>query len=309
MTMDQPVLVLGGGPDAEREISITSAAAVHEAAIRAGVEAELLIVDRPSALEVESWRGRAVVPVLHGPFGEGGGLQRMLEAAGLRFVGSRAGPARLAMDKMATKLAAARAGVPVSPASIIGPGDSVSPVGLPAVIKPVADGSSFGLHLCRDEASWSNAIGAVDADRAANPDRVYMAEPLVSGRELTAPLLGRPDGSLRVLPLVEIAPESGVYDFDAKYERQDTRYTVSPDLAEGMNERIADLAERVGRAIGVRHLARVDFILPELGDPVLLELNTMPGFTPNSLLPMAARSEGMDMPALVRHLVELVQTD
>lgn len=309
MSVAQRVLVLGGGPDAERAISITSATAVHEAAVRAGIDAELLIIDRPTQPEVDAWQGRVVLPILHGRFGEGGELQRMMHVAGLAFVGCRSDAARLAMDKMGTKLAAARVGVPVTAASIIDPGDAESPVGIPAVIKPVADGSSVGLHICKTEAQWTGAIEAVRLDQIAHPHRAYMAEPLVIGRELTAPLLGQPDGSVRVLPLVEIAPASGVYDYEAKYGRDDTVYTVSPDLAEGMNERIRDLSLRVARAVGVRHIARADFILPERGDPVLLELNTMPGFTPTSLLPMAALSEGMDMPALIRHLVGLAGDD
>lgn len=308
MTGQHPVLVLGGGPDAERAISITSATAVHEAAVRAGLNAELMIVDRPKQPEVDAWCGKVVMPILHGRFGEGGDLQRMMQAAGLAFVGCGSDAARLAMDKMGTKLAAARVGVPISAACIIDPDDAESPVGLPAVIKPVADGSSVGLHICKTRAQWTDAIEAVRLDQIANPHRAYMAEPLIVGRELTASLLGEPDGSVRVLPLVEIAPATGVYDYEAKYGRDDTVYTVSPDLAEGMNERIRDLSLRAARAVGVRHLARVDFMLPERGDPVLLELNTMPGFTPTSLLPMAALSEGMDMPALIAHLVRLAET-
>ncbi|MFK7883171.1 MAG: ATP-grasp domain-containing protein [Phycisphaerales bacterium] len=309
MSPDHPVLVLGGGPDAERAISITSATAVHVAAVQAGLNAELRIIDHPQQPEVDSWTGKTILPILHGRFGEGGDLQRMLQIAGLRFVGCQAPGARMAMDKMGTKLAAARMAVPVTPASIIDPSDVESPLDLPAVIKPVADGSSVGLHICETQAQWTDAIESVRLDQINNPHRAYMVEPMITGRELTASLLGNPDGSLRVLPLVEIAPASGVYDFDAKYQRNDTQYTVSPDLAEGMDERIRDLALRVGRALGVRHLARVDFILPEQGDPVLLELNTMPGFTPTSLLPMAALAEGMDMPALIKHLVQLAHSD
>lgn len=303
------MLVLGGGPDAERDISITSATAVHDAAVRAGLDAELLLIDRPDQTEVASWAGRTVVPVLHGRFGEGGELQRLMERAGVRFVGSNSASARMAMDKMGTKLAAARVGVPSTPASIIDPGDAESPVGLPAVVKPVADGSSVGLHICKTEAQWTEAIESVRQDQITNPHRAYMVEPLVTGRELTASLLGNPDGSLRALALVEIAPASGVYDFEAKYDRQDTCYTVSPDLAEGMTSRISDLAVRVGRALGVRHLARVDFFLPAQGDPVLLEVNTMPGFTPTSLFPMAALAEGTDLPALIRYLVGLADNN
>lgn len=310
MTQDRPfVLVLGGGPDAEREISLRSSAAVHQAAKDAGYEADLLIIDRPTPAEVAGWRNKVVLPILHGRFGEGGTMQRLLEAAGVRFVGCRSEAARTAMDKMATKLAAARAGVPTSPGAIVDADDTVSPVGLPAVVKPVAEGSSVGLHICRDQPSWERAMLAVREDQAKNPHRAYLAEPFVGGRELTAPILGQEDGSLRALPLVEIAAAGGVYDYQAKYTRNDTRYTVLPELPDDQTRAVQEHAVRIGRALGVRHLARVDFLLPPDREPVMLEVNTMPGFTGTSLLPMSARADGMAMPALVSHLIQLAANE
>ena len=314
MSNDQPssnprVLVLGGGPDREREISIKSSEAVHKAARAAGYDAELLIIDRPTPADVAAWKDRLVLPILHGRFGEGGVLQRMLEHAGVRFAGCRSEAARLAMDKMATKLAAARAGVPTSPGAIVDPDDDVSPVGLPAVVKPVAEGSSVGLHICRDQPAWERALAAVKADQAENPNRSYLAEPFIAGREVTAPLLGEPDGSLTALPLVEIAAAEGVYDYKAKYTRNDTRYTVLSDLADETIGHIQEHAARVGRAIGVRHLARVDFLIPRDREPVMLEVNTMPGFTATSLLPMAAHAAGIPMPALIDRVIRLAMLD
>jgi D-alanine-D-alanine ligase len=310
VTQDRPfVLVLGGGPDAEREVSLRSSAAVHQAAKDAGYEADLLIIDRPTPAEVAGWRNKVVLPILHGRFGEGGTLQRLLEAGGVRFVGCRSEAARTAMDKMATKLAAARAGVPTSPGAIVDADDTVSPVGLPAVVKPVAEGSSVGLHICRDQPSWDRAMLAVREDQAKNPHRAYLAEPFVGGRELTAPILGQEDGSLRALPLVEIAAAGGVYDYQAKYTRNDTRYTVLPELPDDQTRAVQEHAVRIGRALGVRHLARVDFLLPPDREPVMLEVNTMPGFTGTSLLPMSARADGMAMPALVSHLIQLAANE
>jgi D-alanine-D-alanine ligase len=304
-----PVIVLGGGPDAEREISLKSSAAVHRAAQEAGLDADLVIIDRPTQAEVASWRHRVVLPILHGRFGEGGALQRMMEAAKLRFAGCRSEAARLAMDKMATKLAAARTGVPTTPGAILDADDEVSPVGLPAVIKPVAEGSSVGLHICRDQPAWLRALGEARADEAANPHRSYMVEPFVVGRELTAPVLADGSGELRALPLVEIVAAEGVYDYKAKYTRNDTRYTVLPELPEEITRQIQAHAVSLARAIGVRHLARVDFLWPEGREPVVLEINTMPGFTATSLLPMAAEAHGLGMPQLVAHLVRLAATD
>lgn len=304
-----PVLVLGGGPDAEREISLKSSEAVFNAARQAGLDAALVLIDRPGPAEVASWSDRVVLPILHGRFGEGSTLQRMMERAGVRFAGCRSEAARLAMDKMATKLAAARCGVPTTPGAVLDADDDESPVGLPAVIKPVSEGSSVGLHICRDQPSWERAVAEAHADQQRNPQRAYMVEPFVAGRELTAPVLADESGRLRALPLVEIAAADGVYDYKAKYTRNDTRYTVLPDLPEAVTRRIQDDAVSLARAIGVRHLARVDFLWPPGREPVVLEVNTMPGFTATSLLPMAARAAGMEMPDLVAHLARLASAD
>jgi D-alanine-D-alanine ligase len=129
-----------------------------------------------------------------------------------------------------------------------------------------------------------------------------MIEPLVEGRELTVGVLQRGPG-LAALPLIEIVAASGVYDYAAKYERDDTRYNIRPELPAGVAEHCARSAVALARAMGIRHLCRVDFLLDRGGAPWLLEVNTMPGFTSHSLVPMAAASEGMEMPALCAHLV------
>jgi D-alanine-D-alanine ligase len=303
------VLVLGGGPDAEREVSIASATGVHAALAQAGLDATLEIVDRPTPDEIRSWDHDVIFPVLHGRFGEGGTLQRLLQDEGKRFVGSGSRASRLAMDKLATKLEAARLGIPTLPCSLLDPDDVQCPYEGPVVIKPVADGSSCGLYLCPDEPSWSKALADIRATRAQHPDRVSMIEPMVSGRELTVGIVDDGAGSLMALPIIDIAPASGVYDYQAKYERSDTIYTVSPDLAD-------DIARSLGRwslalcgALGIRHLARVDFMMDTSGNVNLLECNTMPGFTRTSLLPKAAAHAGMDMNTLCAHLVRCAQRE
>ena len=176
-------------------------------------------------------------------------------------------------------------------------------MGLPAVVKPVHEGSSVGLHLCADEDAWDAALGAIRADRT--PGRVYMAEAMVRGRELTVGIVEDGQGGFLDLPLVEIVSSSGVYDYDAKYTRGDTRYIVGPDLDNGLREEIVLSARRVAEGVGVRHLSRVDFLLDGEGAPWLLEVNTMPGFTATSLLPKAAGAVGIALPDLVSRLVML----
>ncbi len=308
------VLVLGGGPGAEREISLASAAGVAGALREAGHEVfeETLGTEMDRAGEsIGGWgelgsesrgtrsRGDVVFPVLHGSFGEGGPLQDLLERDGRPFVGSRARAARLSMDKLATKLAAARLGIDTPDAAVLNPEDEVCPLPLPVVVKPVHEGSSVGLMMCHGEQDWVRAHERVRSGGFGS--RVPMVERLIEGRELTVGLLADEAGVLRALPVVEIVPADGVYDYEAKYGRDDTAYLVDPDIECG--QEITDAALRLADLLGVRHLCRVDFMLDRTGRPWLLEVNTMPGFTPTSLLPKAASHAGIEMAELVSRLV------
>jgi D-alanine-D-alanine ligase len=297
MSRSPSVLVLGGGPDAERDVSLRSAAAVADALREAGFTVEARTIDAILAADLEAMKGDVIFPVLHGPFGEGGPMQDLLEASGRRYVGCGPSAARLAMDKIATKLAAARAGVPTAPAQTIPPAAARLAIDAPLVIKPVHEGSSVGLSICR---THDDVIAALVR---CEPGRVWMAEALLNGRELTVGLVPSVAGGLEALPIVEIRPASGVYDYEAKYVRGDTVYVVTPDLPEGVAETLARDARRAAEAVGVRHIARVDFILTDDGIGNLLEINTMPGFTATSLLPKAARAAGIDLPALCARLV------
>lgn len=301
------VLVLGGGPDAERQVSIESATGVHQGCLDAGLKAELLIVDEPTIDEIDAWNAEVIFPVLHGRFGEGGQLQQRLQATGRPFVGCTARPARLAMDKMATKLIASTLGIPTTRAALLdrnnleNPVSSIPPIDPPLVIKPVADGSSCGLYICADHDAWISALN--DIAQSDSPS-VSMIEPMIRGRELTVSVIDDGHGALKALPIIDIAPASGIYDYQAKYERNDTIYTVNPDLADDLVSDLSRWALSLCNELGVRHLARVDFMLDEHSKPWLLEANTMPGFTATSLLPKAAKASGLLMPDLCKHLVD-----
>lgn len=298
------VLVLAGGPDDEHAVSLQSAAGVADALAGAGAEVHRVVIDRPTLEDLRALPGEVVFPALHGSFGEGGPLQDLLEALGRPFVGCRATAARAAMDKLGTKLLAATLGVPTKPGQVFNAADAACPMPLPVVVKPVHDGSSVGLHMCPDGTAWSRAHAAVVRDVAQRPGRVYMVEPMVRGRELTVGIIEEPSG-LVALPLIEIVPTEGVYDYAAKYDRDDTRYVVNPDVPGGVVERCSDAALTLARGLGVRHLCRVDFLLDQDQRPWLLEANTMPGFTAHSLLPMGAKAGGREMPALCAHLVRM----
>jgi D-alanine-D-alanine ligase len=299
------VLVLGGGPDAEREVSLNSSKGVAEA-LRAGGRygVEYRTIDRISLAELKALPGDCIFPVLHGAFGEGGPLQDLMEADGRPYIGCRPRAARLAMDKLASKLAAARAGIPTAESCVMDVRDDACPLPFPVVVKPVHDGSSVGLHIVHCGKCWSRALPAVREDVQARPGRAYMIERFIPGKELTVGLLdGQP------LPIIHIQPADGPYDYEAKYTRGDTRYHVDPDLPEPLKRQVQEFAAQLARSLGVRHVARVDFLLDSENRPWLLEINTMPGFTATSLVPKAAHHSGMEMPELCAKLVGMALRD
>lgn len=299
------VLVLGGGPDAEREVSLNSAAGVAAALKETGrYEVIPQTIDRISLAELKRLPGDVIFPVLHGAFGEGGPLQDIMDQDGRPYVGCRGRAARLAMDKMASKLLAARAGIPTAEAVVLNVKDEESPLGTPVVVKPVHDGSSVGLHICKDVAAWKRARAAVAEDIQKKPGRAYLIERFIPGKELTVGLIdGQP------LPIIHIQPADGPYDYEAKYTRDDTKYHVDPPLPGNLTETIKGYAVALFKAVGARHVSRVDFFLDTDNRPWLLEINTMPGFTSHSLVPKAAKHTGVSMPELCAKLVEMAARD
>lgn len=310
--MTRSVLLLAGGPDAEREVSLNSASEVAQALDASGLDVHHEIIDTPTAAELAAMPGEVVFPVLHGLWGEGGPMQDLLEQDGRPFVGCDASAARLAMDKLATKLVAGSIGVRTPAACLFEPSEPACLIGLPAVLKPTREGSSFGLHICRSEAEWSEAHAAVVDDLASSPGRRYLAERMVpergTGRELTVAMVDLGEG-LDAVGIVEIAPASGIYDLEAKYSRDDTVYTVDPELPEQTKAELVDASRALASAIGVRHLCRVDYRLDTDGTPWMLEVNTMPGFTGASLLPKACAERGIAMPELCALLIDAAVRD
>jgi D-alanine-D-alanine ligase len=286
------VLVLMGGPDAERDVSLKSGSQVAAALRRGGVQVEERVIDRPGGDELRRMPGEVVFPVLHGPWGEGGPLQELLVADGRPFVGCLPAAARLAMDKPASKRAVAEVGVPTPACEVVTAADPVM-IATPLVLKPCDDGSSVDLRICMNQADVLRERPLLHARRPR-----LMAESFIRGRELTIGLLhGEP------LPIIEIRPKSGLYDYEAKYLRDDTQYIVEPQLPAGVTEAIRDFAERAWRRLGLRDVARLDFLLDDRG-PWFLEANTMPGFTDHSLVPKAAAHAGQPMERLTVMLAE-----
>ncbi len=282
-----------GGPDAEREVSLMSGKETAQALRDCGrFEVIEQIIDDPNVDELDELGGDVVFPVLHGPWGEGGHLQERLELLGKPYIGSPPEAARLAMNKMATKSMLSAEGVPTPPALALGP-DDVCDLTPPLVLKPIDDGSSIDLFICRTEQEVDDARAALHPKRS-----IIMAEKYIAGRELTVGIVQD-----EPLPLIEIVPAVEFYDYDAKYFRNDTRYKLDPDVPADVAKRCAEIAMHAFDRLGCRDLARVDFMLDEAG-LWFLEINTMPGFTTHSLVPMAAAQAGLDMPDLCAKLVD-----
>ena len=276
------VLVLMGGPDAEREVSIMSGTEVAKALSSTGAfDVIPLTIMRITAQELLAHRPDAIYPILHGPWGEGGPLQEILEQIertnGIGFVGPRAKPAAIAMNKIATKS--------------IARGEALD-LDAPLVLKPSDDGSSVDLRICH------NADEVARGRAELEPRREHlMAEEYIRGREMT---VGIVNGSL--LPIIEILPNTAFYDYEAKYIRNDTRYQIDPELPAAVAQEMRDATARVFDAIGLRDVARADFMIDERG-AWFLEINTAPGMTTHSLIPMASRHTGVDMAQLCSTLV------
>ena len=282
-----------GGPDAEREVSLMSGKETAQALRDCGrFEVRERIIDDPSVDELGELGGDVIFPVLHGPWGEGGHLQERLELLGKPFVGSPSQAAQLAMDKMATKTLLSADGIPTPAAQRLA-ADDVCNITPPLVLKPIDDGSSIDLFICRTEQEVNEARAALHPKRGR-----IMAETYIAGRELTVGIVQN-----EPLPLIEIVPAVEFYDYDAKYFRDDTRYKIDPDVPGDVADRCAEIAMHAFGRLGCRDLARVDLMLDDAG-LWFLEINTMPGFTTHSLVPMAAAHAGLDMPELCATLVQ-----
>ncbi len=290
------VAVLMGGPSAEREVSLRSGAAVCAGLRAAGYRVDALDVDGASLHLPDGIE--AVFLALHGHYGEDGTVQDELNGLGMPYTGSGAMASRLAFDKILAKQTLEAAGIPTPAYEVLTEPDALR-LGLPVVVKPPREGSSIGVHAVHDAADWADAA----ADVLGHGDRL-LVEQFIAGREITVGVIAG-----LALPTVEIAAPDGWYDYRAKYTKGTSSYTVPAVLEPAQAGACRETALRAFAALGCRGAARVDFRLSEAGVPYVLEINTIPGFTETSLLPMAAAAAGIAFDVLCDRIMRGARTD
>lgn len=304
------IALIMGGTSSEREVSLKSGRAVAKAleSLPHAVETFDPATDL-AALVNRAREFDVALVMLHGPGGEDGRLQGLLDLVGLPYQCAGVLGCALAMDKPRAKELFRAAGIPVAPDLVLRRGDPdparrvLEELGLPVVVKPAREGSSFGISMVREPQELAPAIEA-----AFKLDRVILAERLLEGRELTASVVGNRE--LVALPLVEIIPgeEHEFFDFTAKYTPGASREICPAQVDQATTSRVQELGMAAHRALGLKGYSRTDFILTERG-PFALEANTIPGMTETSLLPQAAAEAGMDFPAFIDKLLHLALED
>ncbi len=291
------ITLMLGGPSAEREVSLRSGAAVAQALRSLGHTVNEL---DPRA---DEWSLPAntdlVFLALHGTYGEDGTVQRRLDELHVAYTGCDAEASRIAFDKHLTKLRCVAAGVPTARFALLDSAAASWPIGWdpPVVLKPVRQGSSVGLQFVERVAEWSQCL--VEAFRF---DTEVLMEEKIAGRETTVGILGA-----EPLPIVEVRPKTGVYDYQSKYTSGATEYLCPAPFDAPTTERIQSAALKAFEAVGGRDYARVDVMVRANGEPVVLEVNTLPGMTETSLLPKAAAAAGLSYPELCQRMIELAQ--
>ncbi len=291
------VAVLFGGRSAEREISLKSGRAVLDGLLRSGVDAHA-VDPGPDVLEVLSASGfdRAFI-VLHGRGGEDGVIQGALESIDMPYTGSGVLGSALGMDKYRCKLLWCGCGLPTADFALVRDESDLAAaeaLGFPLMIKPAHEGSSIGMAKVEDAPALATAWR-----EAARYDSLVLAERWISGAEFTCAVLGR-----QALPMIRLETPHAFYDYEAKYSADSTRYLCPCGLPEGQEASLRALVVEAFDAVGASGWGRVDLMLDGEGEPMLLEINTVPGMTDHSLVPMAAKADGIGFDALVVRILE-----
>jgi D-alanine-D-alanine ligase len=292
------VALLLGGTSSEREISLKSGNACLAALLKRGVDAHPFDPKEKPLAELISRKFDRVFIALHGPGGEDGTLQGALEFLGLPYTGSGVMGSAIGMDKLRTKRLAQAVGIPTTDYMVLrSPADldnCIERLGLPMIVKPATQGSSVGMTKVEKA---DQLLGAYQAAAMLEPD--VFAEPWITGGEYTVAILQG-----RALPSIRIETPATFYDYQAKYFRNDTKYSCPSGLSPEAEKHLANLALATFAAVGAEGWGRADFMMDKAGKPYLLEINTVPGMTDHSLVPMAARALDISFEQLVWQVLE-----
>ena len=295
------VAVLMGGVSNEREISLCSGKAIACALTSLGYAVQSVDIqseDLRKSLDASSVD--AVFIALHGRFGEDGKVQRQCEEMGLAYTGSRPKASALALDKNLAKEIFIEAGIRTPPSAIVrssGFGElrQLEALGFPLVVKPPLEGSSIGLTIVGEKEKLAPAVAL-----ALRYGDCALVESFIAGKELTVGILGD-----RALPVIQIVPKNGIYDYHSKYTPGQTEYLVPAPLEAVIAAKVQKIALAAFKALECEDFGRVDVILEDNGDAFVLEVNTIPGFTETSLLPKAARAAGIGFEALCDKILSM----
>lgn len=295
---DKKIAVLMGGLSAERDVSLKSGLAVHQALLGLGYDSTAIDVRHEVAAMLRDERIEVAFIALHGRYGEDGCIQGLLELLQIPYTGSGVLASALAMHKLYSKQAFAAAGLTITPYVAVRKGESSNaaalPFGLPVVVKPVQEGSSVGVSVVRQADQLQTAL-----DEAFQYDELVLVEQYVKGREVQVGILdNQPIGA------IEIVPKKEFYDFEAKYSDGMAEHFFPARLDPALYEKVQQLGLQAHQTLGCDGYCRVDFLVTEVGDCYLLEVNTLPGMTALSLLPeIAQKGAGLSFPQLVERIL------
>jgi D-alanine-D-alanine ligase len=297
--------VLTGGISSEREISLKTGRNIFESLKRSGYDADFIdvkddLLEKVRAIDI-------AFLALHGRFGEDGTVQGMLELLKIPYTGSGVLSSAVVLDKILSKKIFIQEDIPTPPFIELDLNDPIPELddlneeigvktGYPLVVKPNSEGSTIGIRTIYDSSQLEDGI-----KEAVRYDKRILLEKYIKGRELTVGIIGlEPE----TLPIIEIKPKSGFFDFDSKYKNDLTEYIIPADLEKGIAENIMEISMNCHKILGCSGISRVDFILDSASTPYVLEINTMPGMTSTSLVPMAASAVGISFDLLVEIILD-----
>lgn len=296
-----------GGQSSERDVSLKTGEAVYRSLVRSGYDAVAIDVGTTLSSMLQEQGVEIAFLALHGPGGEDGAIQGFLETMGIPYTGSGVRASAIGMHKVVTKTELAAHGIPVPRGIVVRRGTAPTlnriltscTLKLPIVVKPPSQGSTIGVTIVRKPSQWKEALRVAHRYEAE-----AMVEAYIPGHEVTVSLLGDAHGTVTALPAVEIVAPDGFYDFSAKYEKGRTQYVCPAPLPAAVTRQIKQLAIQTYHALGCSGAARVDFRITPRGKPYVLEINTVPGMTETSLLPMAAAKAGLSYDVLTERILQ-----